>query len=270
MSIQGITIPRGRSKLVAVVRYARDIIQIDDVVSALSIGRTEATKLLSRWTSQGWLRRVGPGAYAAVQLDSLESEQVLDDPWLLVPALYAPAYIGGWSAAEYWDLTEQMFRQILVLTAQPVREKHQTHHGTQFILNHIQKRKLFGTKPVWRSRSKILVSDVHRTMIDLLDDPSIGGGSQQVADCLSSYLRCDDRNDEVLIDYAATLGNGAVFKRLGFLAEENSDAVSLTEACRGHLTSGNAKLDPLLECSRLISRWRLWVPSGWEKGRSHD
>lgn len=270
MSIQGTAIPRGRRKLVAVVRHARDIIQIDDVVSTLSIGRTEATKLLSRWTSQGWLRRVGPGAYAAAQLDSLESEQVLDDPWLLVPALYAPAYIGGWSAAEYWDLTEQMFRQILVLTTQPVREKHQTRHGTQFILHHIQKRKFFGTRPVWRSRSKILVSDVHRTMIDLLDDPSIGGGSQQVADCLSSYLRRDDRNDEVLIDYAATLGNGAVFKRLGFLAEENTDVVALAEVCRRYLTSGNAKLDPSLECSRLISRWRLWVPSGWENGRYHD
>ena len=109
-------IPRGRRKLGSVIRKANDIIRIDDVVSALSIGRPEATKLLSRWTRQGWLRRVGPGAYAAAQLDSLESEHVLDDPWVLVPALYAPAYIGGWTAAEHWDLTEQMFRQILVLS----------------------------------------------------------------------------------------------------------------------------------------------------------
>ena len=265
-----ISIPRGRRKLGSVIRKAGDIIQIDDVVSALSIGRPEAAKLLSRWTRQGWLRRVGPGAYAAAQLDSLESEHVLDDPWVLVPALYAPAYIGGWTAAEHWDLTEQMFRQILVMTAQPVREKHQTRHGAQFMLRHIQERKLFGTKPVWRSRSRILVSDVHRTMIDLLDDPSSGGGSQHVADCLSSYLRCADRNDDVLIGYAETLGNGAVFKRLGFLAEEHPDAAALAEACRVHLTNGNAKLDPSLECSRLISKWRLWVPPNWATGRAHD
>ena len=264
------SIPRGRRKLVAVIRQANDIIQIDDVVSALSIGRPEATKLLSRWTSQGWLRRVGSGAYVAVQLDSLESEQVLDDPWVLVPALYAPAYIGGWTAAEHWDLTEQMFRQILVMTAQPVREKHQMRHGAQFILRHIQERKLFGARPVWRSRSKILVSDVHRTVIDLLDDPSTGGGSQHVSDCMSSYLKRTDRNDDVLISYAEMLGNGAVFKRLGFLIEKYPDAAALAEACQAHLTNGNAKLDPSLECSRLISKWRLWVPPNWATGGMHD
>ena len=70
MDMPEATIPRGRRKLIAVVRRGKDIIQIDDVVSTLSIGRTEATKLLSRWTRQGWLRRVGPGAYAAAQLES--------------------------------------------------------------------------------------------------------------------------------------------------------------------------------------------------------
>ena len=91
-----------------------------------------------------------------------------------------------------------------------------------------------------------------------------------MADCLSSYLRCADRNDDVLIGYAETLGNGAVFKRLGFLAEEHPDAAALAEACRVHLTNGNAKLDPSLECSRLISKWRLWVPPNWATGRAHD
>ena len=42
----------------------------------------------------------------------LDSEQVVQDPWILVPALFAPAYIGGRTAAEHWDLTEQIFRDI--------------------------------------------------------------------------------------------------------------------------------------------------------------
>ena len=112
---------------------------------------------------QGWLRRVGPGTYALAQLDSIDSEQVLDDPWILVPALYAPAYIGGWTAAEHWDLTEQLFRSIVVMTTRSIHAKHVTHHGTPFLffffpfffffffffflffLRHIQLRKLFGT-----------------------------------------------------------------------------------------------------------------------------
>ena len=270
MDVSGTTIPRGRRKLVAVVRHAEDIIRIDDVVSTLSIERAQATKLLSRWTRQGWLRRVGPGAYAAAQLESLESDRVLDDTWVLVPALYAPAYIGGWSAAEHWDLTEQIFRPIRVMTTQPVRKQRQTRHGALFILRHIQERRLFGTKPVWRSRSKVLVSDVHRTVIDLLDTPSVGGGSQHVADCVVSYLRRGNRNDDLLIDYAERFGNGAVFKRLGFLIDGHRDAEALAQACQRRLTSGNAKLDPLLECARLVSRWRLWIPSSWVASRQGE
>ncbi len=256
------SIPRGRRKLATVIRAADDVIRIDGVVSALQVGRSDAAKLLSRWVRQGWLRRVGSGTYVAVQLDSLESERILDDPWILVPVLYAPAYIGGWTAAEHWDLTEQLFRQIVVVTTKTVRKKREMRDGAQFMLRHIQERKFFGTKPVWRGRSKILVSDVHRTIIDMLDEPSIGGGIQHVADCLAVYLERPDRNDEILIDYAKELANGAVFKRLGFLAEKYPNTEVLTEACLKHMTKGNAKLDPVSKCPRLISKWRLRVPPG--------
>ena len=72
------TIPEGRCRLAAVVREAGDIVRIADAERALDVSRTVAAKLLSRWSGQGWLRRVGPGAYAPVSLDSLVSEQVLD------------------------------------------------------------------------------------------------------------------------------------------------------------------------------------------------
>ncbi len=264
------SIPQGRRNLVAVINEAGDIIRIEDVISALPVKRSDAAKLLSRWASQGWLRRVGTGAYVAVPLDSLESERILDDPWILVPVLYAPAYIGGWTAAEHWNLTEQLFRPILVMTMKTVRRKHEIRDGAEFMLRHIEERKFFGTKAVWRGRSKVLVSDVHRTVIDMLDEPSSGGGSQHIADCLAVYLKCPDRNDEILIDYAKALDNGAVFKRLGFLAEKYPNTEVLTEACLKHMTKGNAKLDPVLKCSRLVSKWCLRVPSNCTTGGRYD
>ena len=114
------------------------------------------------------------------------------------------------------------------------------------------------------------MSDVHRTVIDLLDDPSGGGGIQHVADCLMGYLRHENRDDDLLMDYAGRFGNGAVFKRLGFLVENHRGAEALAQACKTRLTSGNARLDPRLDCSRLVSRWRLWVPPNWAGSRAHD
>lgn len=257
------SLPEGRQQLANLVREAGDVIGIDDAVRVLDTNRALAAKTLARWTKQGWLRRVSHGHYVPASLDSLTSEHVLDDPWVLVPALFEPGYVGGRSAAEHWDLTEQIFNDIVVLTTRAIRAKSEIRHGAAFTLKHIKPSKLFGTKAVWRGHSKVLVSDVHRTLIDMLDDPLIGGGIQQVADCFAAFLRRGDRSDDQLIAYADRLGNGAVFKRLGFLSEAQPNAERIAAACLARLTKGNAKLDPALDCPRLVSRWNLWIPDFW-------
>ena len=118
-------VPASRRRLSAVLNEAGDVVRIDDVVNALEVSRAEAAKLLSRWVEQAWLRRAARGVYLPASLTTLDSIRVLDDPWILVPPLFDPAYIGGRTSAEHWDLTEQIFRDIVVMTAQTVRQKSQ-------------------------------------------------------------------------------------------------------------------------------------------------
>jgi Transcriptional regulator, AbiEi antitoxin len=96
-------LPQGRVQLVQVLAASGDVIHISDVAKVLSISRVEAAKRLARWREQGWLSRVGSGAYVAASIDTLGAERVLDDAWVLVPELFAPAYIAGRTAAEHWD-----------------------------------------------------------------------------------------------------------------------------------------------------------------------
>jgi predicted transcriptional regulator of viral defense system len=261
-------VPKGRAQLIRVLAASGDVIHISNVETALAISRTDAAKRLARWRDQGWINRVGTGAYVPASIDTLGSERVLDDAWILVPALFDPAYIAGRTAAEHWDLTEQIFKDIVVVTGQAVRHKHQIRQGFEFTLKHLQPDKIFGTKPVWRHRTKVPVSDVHRTVIDMLDDPALGGGIQHVSDCLTSYFERADRSDQKLIEYGEQLGNGTVFKRLGFLAERLPDGAKLADLCHDRLTAGNSKLDPALDSKRLISKWRLLIPQTWSRGDS--
>jgi len=263
-------LPRGRARLVAVIQAAGDVVRIEDASKVLDLPRDRAAKLLSRWADQGWLRRVGTGAYVPVQLDLLDSEQVMHDPWILVPTLFSPAYVGGRTAAEHWDLTEQIFRDVVVFTARPVREKTVERQSTVFTLKHIREELIFGTKSVWRGQTRIAVSDVHRTIVDMLDDPAVGGGIQHVADCFDQYMKRSDYAPEKLVEYADRHGNGAIFKRLGFLAESHAQGQVLAKAANSRLTKGHAKLDPALPCDRLVTRWRLRVPSSWLKGGGRD
>lgn len=232
-------------------------------MNTLQLSRTSAAQRLARWTEQGWLNRVGHGAYVPVAIDTMGATRTLVDPWVLVPALFAPAYVGGRTAAEHWDLTEQIFKDVVVLTTQAIRDRQQERQGAHFTLKHIHERKLFGTKSVWRQQTRVPVSDVHRTIIDILDDPAIGGGMQHVADCLANYFRRSDRDDAKLLTYAILLGNGAVFKRLGFLAESQPNTTELVDACAMHLSGGYADLDPDLPGSRSVPKWRLRVPEHW-------
>jgi len=256
-------IRKGRTQLSQVLQDGGELISVEDVTTALKIDRRQATKLLARWNMQGWIKRLRRGVYAPVPLASLGQSQVLDDPWLIVPPLFGPAYIGGWTAAEHWGLTEQIFRSVCVLTTRPVRGKEKNIQGVDFSLKQISPRAKFGTKPLWRGRVKVEISNPAKTIVDMLDDPTIGGGIRHVGDCLDKYLSENKGTTEELISAAERLGNGAVFKRLGFLAERRGGPEKLITSCRDQLTTGNAKLDPAVPSRKLVKRWRVWVPPSW-------
>jgi len=230
----------------------------------LQLDRRSAAKTLARWAAQGWLVRLRRGLYGPTTLDSTGEEAPLEQPWVLVPELFEPAYVGGWSAAEHWDLTEQIFREVCVFTARSVRRKRTLAGGAAYVLNQIQPAQVYGTSSIWHGRTRIQVSDRHRTILDLLWRPAVGGGIRHVASCLQEYLRGPDSDLEMVIAYADRLGVGAVFKRLGFLLERSGDAeTGVINACLDRLSAGNAKLDPALRCHKLVKRWRLWVSVGW-------
>lgn len=258
-----ISTPKGRLKLSQVLRYSGDFVRVADVAAALDVGHQEASQMLYRWTKQGWLKRISRGLYVPVSLESLSSEHVLADPWVLVPALYDPCYIGGRTAAEFWDLTEQIFRDIVVLTSSPIRSRSQRKHGTVFTLRKVREDRIFGTQTVWRSRTKVSVSDIHKTVIDMLEYPDLGGGIQHISDCLKAYFLHSDRDERKLLEYAKQNNNGAVFKRLGYLLERYSLDPMLADACRSNLSTGLAKLDPNLNCPRVVTKWRLKIPESW-------
>lgn len=258
-----------RERLSSILRGTKGTVSVGDAAEILDLPRTDVAKMLSRWAKKGWLSRVRRGLYIPVPLESKTVDIPLEDPWIVAARLYEPCYIGGWSAAEYWDLTKQIFRTIIVITTQRPRDRAPSIKGTDFIIRTVSDKALFGLKTVWRGQVKVDISDPTRTALDMLSDPQLGGGLHSTVDVFSNYLQSDKRDLELLINYAEQLGNGAVFKRLGFLLERYApDEESIIVQCKNRLSSGNAKLDPKLKSDRLITRWRLWIPNKIMYGRA--
>lgn len=252
---------RNRALLEELHRHASGAFDVAEAARILGIDHSDASQLLVYLARRGWLSRVRRGLYVAVPLDARRSGEWIEDPWVVAERLFSPCYVGGWSACEHWDLTEQLFRTLLVITARRVRHRDLEMQGIPFHLTVRDRNALFGTLAVWRAQTQVEVSDPSRTVIDVLDDPRLGGGIRTVDDVVREYMRSELRDDDRLIAYGDRIGNHAVFKRLGYLLEHaGADAPQLIEACLARRSSGLAKLDPSAQgTGKILRRWRLRV-----------
>lgn len=244
-----------------IIREIGEVFTASAAAHVLNIPNAKATKALSRWAEQGWITRIRRGLYALVPIEAQSPDQALEDSWLIIPDIFSPGYVGGWSAAEHWDMTEQIFRDLCILTERPVLHKKQEIHQISFFVTHIPAVLNFGTETIWKKNKKIPISDPHKTILDMFYNPQLGGGIQHVIDCFFAYCQSNNNQPEKLANYAEQFHNGAVFKRLGFLAEKflGKDHL-LTHLCKAKITQGLTYLDPSLKIGKIVNKWRLIVP----------
>ena len=248
----------GREELAAVTSRGRRLVTVDDVVDGLRLGRTEAAKKLARWTEQGWLRRVRRGLYIPIPVDVEQPDLWSEDPLVLAHAVWSPCYFTGWTAASHWGLTEQIFRTTVVKTSRRVRDANQRLLDHDYLIGHTSDSVMgWGMRTVWRREQRVNMADESRTVVDILDDPGIGGGIRHVAEILSAYMA--DFGGDQLVDYAERLGNRTVFKRLGYLIEAvGIPDDDLVAACRGRISGGVSLLDPgASDTGPRIGEWGL-------------
>ena len=155
---------------------------------ALGVTRAVAVRRLATWSRAGWLARVRRGVYVPVPIESESPDVALEDPWTVATAMFEPCYIGGWSAAEHWGLTEQIFSSLCVMTTTRPRNRKPLLRRTKFDLHTVPATHLIGLKTVWRGGTRVRVSDPARTLIDMMADPTLGGGIRHVAEMLASLL----------------------------------------------------------------------------------
>ena len=253
---------RNRRLLTKLHREFPSPFMVREAAGALDFSIPQARRFLAYLTERGWLVRVHPGLYATVSLEAETPSDWREDPWVVAAKLFGPdCYLGGWTACEHWDLTDQIFHETVVFTTRRVRTTEMEVQGFPFRLRRIALERVFGTRPVWRDRIRVSVSDPTHTVVDVLDKPSLGGGIRHVAEVVKEYFRGEHRNDELLDDYMMKVGNGAAYKRLGYLLEE-LDVVSpsLLGKCRDGVTAGISMLDPDLPRKGSVTRrWNLRV-----------
>lgn len=255
-----------RASLSVLLRNTNTTITPSQAAEIWQLNSVQAAKRLAWYSQKGWLQRIRQGVYIPVPLLALSSEIVPEEPFAIASQLFAPCYIGGANAANYWDLTEQLFRTVTVMTEKMVQNRKPVIAGTDFFLHTLKPQYFYGLKTVWLAGVKVKISDPTRTLIDMLMFPDFCGGLRFIVDVLGSYLNSNMKNIDQFIEYLDNIRNGAALKRLGFLLELHfAEETRMIEYCAQNLTTGYAKLNPAQSCEKLVTRWRIWVPESWKE-----
>jgi predicted transcriptional regulator of viral defense system len=260
---KGIT-AENRDRLEVLHRHFSGPFSVENAADVLSLESPRCRRLLAQFVTQGWLARIRRNVYRVVPLGASAPAEWREDPWLVATHVFAPCYLAGWTACEHWGMTEQLFRDIVVVTNRIVRYRDEEIQGARYLLNVRRRGAFFGLRNVWRGQIAVQVSDPTRTAIDLLDCPAMGGGARSVFEILNNYFSSKHRDDKLLVDYAKRLGNRTVYKRLGYCAEIlKLDAPDLVRTCRERMSAGISLLDPAgPKTGDVLKRWNLRLNVG--------
>lgn len=230
---------------------------INEAAETLGFEYKKTKRFAAYLAERGWLVRVKNGYYKTVPLGTMDPFSLKEEPWVLASKVYEPCYIGGFSACSRWDLTEQIFKDTVVFTERKITGKVMP----GFVLRTIAHKKMFGLDTVWINNVRIMISDPSRSMVDLLNEPAIGGGIRNSVDIITSYFSSVHRKDTLLASYLEKYGKGVLYKRLGYILESMKiEAPDLAAACMAKKSRGYSLLDPDINAGgRHMRKWNLII-----------
>ncbi len=235
---------------------------VENVAERLSVSVREATILLYRSQKQGHVLKLRRGIYLPVPHKGLSPKETFADPWVVVPLIFPHSYVGGWTASNHWQLTDQLFRTTCILTEKPVHRKTIEIGRFEYTLFQDSFSAPIGIETAWRSQVQVPISDVHKTVIDMLENPRCGAGIQHTIDCLKVYFQ-EFYDEKIFISYIETMKPGVFFKRLGYLVEMLwGPEHTLCRLSKENMTKGKNPIDSSLPCHKLINRWNLYINEG--------
>ena len=258
--ISGIS-EKNRTLLDNLARNWEKPFSIQDASKLLHQPEKRVRIILAYLTRKGWLSRIKQGLYIVVPLGTTNPQEYKEHPWIVANRVFAPCYIGGWSAAEYWKFTDQIFNSVVVITSRKLKNTNIKIQGTDYVIKCINKKYFKNQKSVWFENVKIFISDPLQTIADILDTPYIGGGIRHVADIIQEYFNSTYVNDDQLYKYIEQKNNKTIYKRLGFLIDTMGiSAENLKTICKQNISKGYSLLDPRVKAQGVFnSKWNLRI-----------
>ena len=237
---------------------------INDIEAILHISPNHARNLASDLAKKGISERVKRGLYVRVpESVILKKSPFKEDMILIASHLCEEYFLSHYSALQLHNLTDRYSNTVYL--SSPKHQRNLTFYDNYYRFVKITKESWFGIGTMDYYNRKIKVSDLERTIIDVVDRPMLSGGWTEVIECLKNLESIDEKK---LLHYIKRYNNKKTARIIGYLISHLlEDTISNNFKKQIKKISGNYNyyIDKE-EKGSYVKEWNLIIPNAITKG----
>ena len=191
------------------------VVNAKKVMKILNVSQMHAYNLLKSMCKKGALDRAKSNLYVRVPAHIVHDKgKYIEDPIIVAKNITKPYFFSYYTALSLHGLAQQYTRNFYISTLKPI-PKINYHENIIQPVTLIQKR-FFGFCKVKYENKKIVVSDLERTVVDVVDRPEYAGGYEEILRCILGVEKLDWQR---LLTYVDKMEEKILINRLGYLFE---------------------------------------------------
>ncbi len=240
--------------------------ELDLFLSKEGTGNPNTRKaLLTYYRKQGRILPVRRGLYAVVPFGSSPDTSPVD-LYLLASKITKDAVLGYHTALEFHGKAYSVYNRIHYLSIQrslPVKFRSYEIRRVSVPQPLIAKGKeMFGVSRHKRSGGELRVSNLERTLVDVLDRPELAGSWEEIWRSLESVEFFDI---EQIVEYVLLLENATIAAKVGFFLEQHKEPLMVDDVHLQPLRKLRPRQPHYLmrgkrKGGRWVKEWNLMVP----------
>ncbi len=228
-------------------------------------GERTRERLLDYYLNARRIVRVRRGLYVSVP-DEDDADHPTVDPYLVASRVTPDAVVAYHSALSFFDRAYSVRSEVTYVAGRPRAPfvfTGTTYRGTRFPASLLEAgQEHFAVSMRERDGLPVRVASLERTLVDVLDRPSLSGSWEEIWRSLAAVEFFDL---DVVLDYLQLLDNATTAAKVGFFLEQHAEALMVDEAHLKALRAMRPSHPHYLERGqreggRLIPEWNLIVP----------
>jgi len=231
---------------------------ISDIVHILKISKYHARNIASGLVRKGAAERVKSGLFVRVpESVILEEGPYREDMVIIASKLCKEYFISNYTALRLNGLANRYSNMVYI--SSPVHQRSVTFHTNTFRFIKIKRERFFGVHTLKYYNEEVAVSDIERTIIDVIGKPRLSGGLIEAVNCLKNLVSIKEK---VLLDYLALFNNKKTARIIGYLLC-NLASIEISDIFRKKIKELSGKSKYYIDQKRggfFEKEWNLIIP----------